>query len=57
MIPFRIGDTIEYDMYGTLRTCVVTNIAPNGHKGKDVFDGISKGMEVWGYHHQVRRVL
>jgi hypothetical protein len=57
MIPFKIGDTVEYDMYGTLRIALVTAIEPAGHKGKDVFDGISNGKEVWGYHYQVKKVL
>ena len=57
MIPFKIGDVVEYDMYGTLRIAKVTDIPTDRHKGKEVFDGISNGKEVWGYHHQVRRVL
>jgi hypothetical protein len=58
MIPFKVGDTVEYDIYGTLRTAKVTAIVTNDRNNRgDMFDGISNGMEVWGYVSQVKRVL
>jgi len=58
MIPFKVGDIVEYDIYGTLRTAKVTAIVANDRNNRgDMFDGISNGMEVWGYASQVKRVL
>lgn len=56
--PFKIGDTVEYDIYGTRRTAKITDIVPNHRNNRGMmFDAISNGMEVWGYASQITRVL
>lgn len=58
MIPIKVGDTVEYDIYGTLRKATITAIVTNVRNNRgDMFDGISNGMEVWGYVSQIRKVL
>jgi len=58
LIPFKVGDTVEYDIYGTKRIAIVTAIVPNHRNDRGMmFDGLSKGLEVWGYASQVTRVL
>ncbi len=58
---YRKGSIIEYKTFdGTLRKVLVTERVPQIKNGKDGFDGLALGTEdssVWGYDHQIIRVI
>lgn len=58
---YRKGSIIEYRTYdGTFRKVLVKERVPEIKNGKDGFDGLVLGSDnhtVWGYDHQIIRVI
>ncbi len=58
---YRKGSIIEYKTFdGSRRKVLVTDRVPQIKNGKDGFDGLvlgGDGDSVWGYDHQIIRVI
>ena len=58
---YRKGSIIEYKTFdGSRRKVLVTNRVPQIKNGKDGFDGLVLGEDgdsVWGYDHQITRII
>jgi len=58
---YRKGSIIEYRTFdGSLRKVLVKERVPEIKNGKDGFDGLVLGTDnytVWGYDHQIIRVI